>query len=93
MNLPECFKLHINRVYIVRTEGEYYSTFDPIDLAFFKINRIGAEILYMISNGGKVSEIIAYLSDNYDISLENARDDTFSFRNYCQNEIHMELGV
>lgn len=47
----------------------------------------------LISNGGKVSEIIAYLSDNYGISLENARDDTFSFLNYCQNEIHMELGV
>ena len=36
----------------------------------------------LISNGGKVSEIIAYLSDNYGISLENARDDTFSFLNY-----------
>lgn len=93
MNLPECFKLNINKIYIVRIDGKYYSTFDPIDLTFYKINKLGAEILYMISKGIEVSEIIGRLSDNYGISLDKAHDDTYCFLSYCQNVIHMELDV
>ena len=48
MNEINCFIIHGSKDLIFRRESEDFIFFDPYDLEFYRVDFIGAEILYLI---------------------------------------------
>ena len=79
MEIKSVFYINGIKKLIFRKEGNKYITFNPIDLEFFRINLIGAEILFLISENFKYEQIVTHFTDKYKVSSEIIKKDIKNF--------------
>lgn len=83
MNEVNVFYIAGKKNLIFRKEGEYFISFDPLALEFVKINLIGSEMLYLISQKYEFNDILQYFVDKYNIDKKNIYKDLMEFlKNY-----------
>lgn len=90
MIIPDFFYVKGKKTLLFRKEGDSYITFDPGCLDFFKLNFIGAEIMYGISIGMPLQKIVAFFVENYHISECIAERDILSFIESCPYAVHIK---
>lgn len=96
--MKDVFYIEGEKKLIFRKEKNEYITFNPINLEFYSINFIGAEILYLIALGKKYNEIIDYFVNKYKINEYEFKEDLRNFINNfgCKEIIKknlIELGI
>lgn len=79
MKMEDVFFIHASKLLIFRKEEEDYITFSPEKLEYYKVNFIGAEILYLISKKVKYKDIINHFAEKYKISKEKFEKDLKNF--------------
>ncbi|WP_125152666.1 PqqD family peptide modification chaperone [Clostridium rectalis] len=84
------FYIEGEKTLIFRKEGKFFISFDPIDLEFVKINMIGSEMLYLISQKYKFDKIINHFTNKYNIPEKSIYNDLINFlKSYrCLNIIY-----
>jgi hypothetical protein len=71
MNIDDIFYIYGEKLLIFRKEGDFYITFNPEELQYYKINLIGAEILYLISKKYTYASLLKYFIQKYKLSEES----------------------
>jgi hypothetical protein len=88
MLLPDAFFIFGKKKLIFRKEENEYISFDPFDLDFIKLNKTGAEILYLISKNTTYRNIIDIIAIQYGLSKEMIENDINNFiYDYPSNKI------
>jgi len=73
------FIIRGKRDLIIRKIKDYYVTFDPIDLQYYKFDEVAAEILYCISKKMKLEKIVQYICDIYEVDTVTCRKAIIDF--------------
>jgi hypothetical protein len=67
--IDQDFTISGKKIIIVKKiEKDFFMLFDPINLNYFNINGVGADILYYISKKFSLEKIIKALTDEYAVS-------------------------
>lgn len=61
-----------------KDQGDFW-VYDPIALEYYKIDEIGAEILYCISKNFNLEQIIEVLIEQYDVSVKECQEAILQF--------------
>lgn len=79
MSIEDVFYIYGKKLLIFRKEGDSYITFSPEQLEYYKINFVGAEILYLIANKYTYNSLIDYFTKKYNLSEKSFKKDLMSF--------------
>lgn len=90
MKMVDCFLVEGEKTLIFRKEGDKYITFDPERLEFFKLNRVGAEIMYYISKRLSLKEMVTNFEQEYKIPPHIAEKDINNFISNCSFSVHIK---
>ena len=90
MKIADYFFIEGEKNLIFRKEGDKYITFDPERLEFFKLNHIGAEIMYYISKQVPLKEMVTTFEQEYKIPSHIAEKDIINFTLNCSFSIHIK---
>ena len=77
----DCFIIHGSKDLIFRRESEDFIFFDPYDLEFYRVDFIGAEILYLISKKVTFKELLDYFVTTYELTPNSAKHEILYFLN------------
>ncbi len=75
----ELFCIRGKKDLIFRKDHKNFYVYDPIALEYYKIDEIGAEILYCISKNFSLDKIIMVLTDEYDVEYEECKKEVISY--------------
>ena len=74
--IKDVFYINCDKKWLLfRKEGGEYISFDPLSLEFFKLNKISADIFYLVSLDAKFNDIIQLLSKKYSVPSIEIKND------------------
>jgi hypothetical protein len=87
---------HINgkkRIQVKKIEEDLFIVFDSIDLNYYNINQVGADILYYLSKNRSLNQMIDLLVNEYEVERDECKESIIEFFEYfpLQNIVYSLL--